>query len=414
MPVAGTGLATAALYATLVERAHMAGEWVIGGFEAKGLAYALVFAGLAALTRRRWNAGLAWLGAATAMHVLVGGWALVAAGVCWLWQGSERPQLRSVAPGLAIAGVCGLFGVWPALAVNHGVEPSLVAEAHQIYVFQRVPHHLTPFGFKLEFIARYALQVVAWLALCAWTPRDSAQRIVRGFVVGALSISIVGALISIALRDQPALAAPLLRFYWFRLGDVVLPLGVSLVGVALLRDNTWRPTTVVLRYALVALVALGVGQQMKTLAEQRLTLGPSRADGPGKVLDAADWRDASLWIRGHTPESAVVLAPRAAESFKWWARRAEVGSWKDVPQDARGIVEWWTRLREIHGTYADDRTVGWYDSLAEAGESHALRMARKYGASYILTAAEPPLALPCPYRNRSYAVYEVPPLTTRP
>ena len=76
---------TAALFACLMERCHMAGEWVIGGVEAKGFAYVLVLLGLEALLRSRWNRALWLFGEASAFHVLVGGWAMVAAAVAWLW-----------------------------------------------------------------------------------------------------------------------------------------------------------------------------------------------------------------------------------------------------------------------------------------------------------------------------------------
>ena len=46
---------TAAWFVCLLARFHMAGEWVIGGVEAKGFAYVLVFLGLEALVRKRWN-----------------------------------------------------------------------------------------------------------------------------------------------------------------------------------------------------------------------------------------------------------------------------------------------------------------------------------------------------------------------
>ncbi|MBL8830703.1 MAG: hypothetical protein JNM18_27260 [Planctomycetaceae bacterium] len=410
----GVSIFTAALYVTLLERFHMAGEWVVGGFESKGFAYAFVFLGLAAIVRQRWNLGLAWLGAATAIHVLVGGWSLIAAGVCWLWHGSTRPDLKQIMPGLAIAALCGIFGVWPALAMDRGVEPSVIAEAHQIYVFQRLPHHLTPFAFKLEFIERHALLFFVWIALCAFTVSDSAQRIVRGFVAGALTITFLGVAISVVLRDQPQYAAGLLRFYWFRLGDAVLPLGVSLVGTAFLLGAAPRGVVPFARYALAALVSLGVFTHLEPLALKRLNPGQPRSDAPNKVLDAGDWRDVCLWMREHTPESAVVLAPRSTQTFKWWARRAEVGCWKDVPQNARDLVEWWQRMDAIHATHSGDPEDDWYDSLAEAGETHAVRMSERYGASYILTAAEPPLALVCPYRNNSYAVYEVPRVSPAP
>ena len=50
---------SAGLFACLMERCHMAGEWVIGGVEAKGFAYVLVFLGLESLVRGRWNR--AWI-----------------------------------------------------------------------------------------------------------------------------------------------------------------------------------------------------------------------------------------------------------------------------------------------------------------------------------------------------------------
>jgi hypothetical protein len=410
----GASIFTAAIYVTLLERFHMAGEWVVGGFESKGFAYACVFLGLAQIVRQRWNPGLMWLGAATALHVLVGGWSLIAAGVCWLWQGSERPALTRLWPGLSVAAICGVFGVWPALAMNRGVEPAVIAEAHQIYVFQRLPHHLTPFAFKLEFIERHALMFFVWIALCAFTVRDQSQRVVRGFVAGALGITFVGIVISVVLRNQPELAAPLLRFYWFRLGDAVLPLGVSLVGTAFLLGASPRSVAPLARYALLAIVSLGVLWHLEPLAMKRSHPGQPRSDAPNKVIDSGDWRDVCLWIRANTPTTAVVLAPRATQTFKWWAQRAEVGCWKDVPQNARDLVEWWRRMDTIHATHSSDPEDDWYDSLAEAGEPHAVQMAQKYGASYILTAAEPPLALVSPYRNNSYAVYEVPAVAPAP
>ena len=57
----------------------MAGEWMIGGLEAKGLAYVFVLLALGALARGRWRAVWPLLGAASAFHVLVGGWSVVAA-----------------------------------------------------------------------------------------------------------------------------------------------------------------------------------------------------------------------------------------------------------------------------------------------------------------------------------------------
>ena len=67
------GVLSAALFVALNDRLHMAGEWVVGGVEAKGFAYVFVLLGIEAILRDRWGRGLVLLGAASAFHVIVGG-----------------------------------------------------------------------------------------------------------------------------------------------------------------------------------------------------------------------------------------------------------------------------------------------------------------------------------------------------
>src|SRR5207249_274575 len=54
-----------------LKHCNLAGEWIVGGVEAKGLAYVLVFLALEAIVRDRWRAALILAGAAAACHVLV-------------------------------------------------------------------------------------------------------------------------------------------------------------------------------------------------------------------------------------------------------------------------------------------------------------------------------------------------------
>ena len=70
---------------------HLAGEWVVGGVEAKGLPMCSCFWRWRRLSANRWRAALLLAGAAGAFHVLVGGWTAVAIGLAWLLAGNERP-----------------------------------------------------------------------------------------------------------------------------------------------------------------------------------------------------------------------------------------------------------------------------------------------------------------------------------
>ncbi len=164
-PRPGLAVLSGFLFLTLSAGYQLAGEWVVGGFEAKGLAYVLVFLALAEIARDRWRAACLLLGAASAFHVLVGGWSVVAAGCGWLLAGRERLPLRRLWPALLGGLLLSLPGLLPGLTLDHGADPQTLRQAHEIYVFERLPHHLLPQSFRAGPIVAQMWMVVAWFAL---------------------------------------------------------------------------------------------------------------------------------------------------------------------------------------------------------------------------------------------------------
>ena len=401
---------TAAVFACLLERCHMAGEWVIGGFEAKGFAYVLVFLGVEAMLRDRWNRAWLFLGGAASFHVLVGGWSVVAAAFAWLCLGKDRPPPRSMWPGLAGGLLLALPGLIPSLRLTWGVEPETVRLANQIYVFERLAHHLAPTHFPPAFIVRFSLLLLFWLILCRMTPADACGRRLRGFVGGAVVIAAVGVVIGLATAGDRALAAGLLRFYWFRLSDVAVPLGVALGGAVFInRALRSRPATG-RRWLVVWLTIAGLH-----LGSRAVFLPVPNVPPADRLPDYAQWRGACDWVAhcGEIPPEARFLTPRMSQTFKWYTGRSEVVTWKEIPQDARSIVRWWRRVREIHYTGNDQPDEQWYPSLAQLGAArgveHLRRLGKKYEAGYLLTTTRPSLDLDVLYKNNSYAVYRLKP-----
>ena len=84
VPRAWASVLTATLFVFLLQHYNLAGEWVVGGAEAKGFSFALVFLALEAMVEGYWNRMWILLGLATAFHILVGGWAAIAAGAVWM------------------------------------------------------------------------------------------------------------------------------------------------------------------------------------------------------------------------------------------------------------------------------------------------------------------------------------------
>ena len=103
---------------------------------------------------------------------------------------------------------------------------------------------------------------------------------------------------------------------------------------------------------------------------------------------------------------AQFLTPRMGQSFKWRTGRREVVTRKDIPQDARSIVEWSDRLHNIYYHEVDGQPVP-VDSVADLGVEHVIAMAHKYGADYVLANRDPALKLPREYANNTYVVYRI-------
>jgi hypothetical protein len=424
-------LLSAGLLLLLVRNFHMAGEWIVGGIEAKGFAYVLVFLALEAIARARWRAALLLAGAAGAFHVLVGGWTAVAIGLAWLTSGGQRPRVADLAPaafgGLALS----LPGLIPAIYLNWGVPKDIVAEAARIYVFERLPHHLVYHRFPAEHIWRFAALCVAWLTLAVMLRRETQLRRVQLVVVGAVLIALTGVAIDQALvirarvsgqsaRDFELSAAPLLRYYWYRVSDAFVPIGVSLAivgGIARLQAS--RPKLAKgLLVAAMALAAANVADTYYWRRQQHLPggvlqprptadaaarwwhRGPA-ASTPGEITASQwlrDWRAVCAWTSENTPPNAKFLTPREQQTFKWYAGRAEVATWKDIPQDARGLVAWKAAIAKLRSTL----------DLAQ--------LARDFQAAYVIVdrrQSEPPAGWQRVYplfreENATFAVYRAP------
>jgi hypothetical protein len=433
-------LLSAGLMLFFLRNFHLAGEWIVGGVEAKGFAYVLVFLALEAASKNQWRAALLLAGAAGAFHVLVGGWTAVALGLAWLVSRGDRPRLMSLLPAAAGGVVLALPGLVPALLLNRGVEETIAREGARIYVFERLSHHLVYHLFSASHIARFQLLVVSW-AVVAWllrseSPLARVQRVAAGAVVVALIGTAIdqGTVIVANLRqwspDEYELwVAPIMRYYWFRMSDSLVPIGLALAAVAeLSKLQASRPVLANWLLVLAILVAaVNVADVFLGRAEQpvpgailqprptadsgsRSWLLRGRPDSSAVTAAAwyRDWRAVCEWAANQMPAGAVVLTPREQQTFKWYAGRAEVVNWKDVPQDARGLVEWKQRLADV---YPRKREHHRHD-LAAFSDAELVALAQKYRAGYIivdLTRSRRRIGLPRLYA--SFGVYRVPPVT---
>jgi hypothetical protein len=413
VPARMASVLSAALFVTLNAQAQLAGEWIVGGVEAKTFAYALVLLALAELMDDRWNRICLLLGAAMAIHPLVGGWSTVVCAGMWTFTAlsaggkNSTPWLSRIPlPGLIGGGLLALLGLVPALSLTWNEPADVVAEASRIYVFERLPHHLAllalPDAEAAARLVRHGLLLVALTALGIRLRRHRVFRIVQ-FAWGAAILVLVGLTIELAASHELLLAARLLRYYWYRLSDFAAPAAgalaaTGLISIAMAQRKTWGT------WALVAAV-LYPGWYLASVARNRFLNPVPPADV--RMADFEAWNAACKWIAENTSAHALFLTPRLNHSFKWRTGRPEVVNRKDIPQDARGILEWNRRIKDIYYYQGSAGLVGPIDSLGHLDGESVRELAQKYEADFVLSDRAQLLALPRAYWNEEYVVYRV-------
>ena len=435
---------TAVFFVILNQRFHLAGEWVVGGFEAKGIAYGCVLLAISFLFQRRWDWVWPLLGVASMYHVLVGGWSTIAAGACFVSTKVPRAPhepltaddflkllRRQLAP-LLIGFTFALIGILPPLMTS--VSPQLQQQSNAIYVSQRISHHLNFASFPVAHISRFAVLVFVWWYFSRWiikatcdTVIQSRLKLLRIFTVTTLGISFAGLVLSgIAEQggEEATFANQYLRFYLFRLSDFSVPAALALVSGYIIAQ--WVKNRSDFLHQVCASVFIGcVIVAGIALAQENHADGRPNADArslPNFPKDKSrtddvfkNWKRVCHWVAENTSEDAVFITPAQQQTFKWYAHRAEVCCWKDVPQDPEAMVQWKSRI--------DKLTVPQRSSdlgIFTYSDAQLRFFAQKYGATHLiamqsesdtLAKVDSPTQLkqiypPTPSQKTTWVVYE--------
>ena len=426
-------VAAAVVWIAGIEYGNLAGEWVVGGIEAKVPAYGLMLLALSRLVARQWNQVWILLGAASAFHVLSGGWAVIATMFAWLCSESARSPFRASSddvspangdrshffrPALFAGGAIALLGLIPALSLSGGATSDDSVVAARIYAYFRIRHHLLPADFSVHWYVRHGILVAMTVMLAvAFHRRAPSERWSRlyAFTAGALLVAAAGFVAGMLPAVAPDLGARLLRYYWFRLSDAAVPLLFSFLLVrclsqshALIRSIGGVGITIaVLLFATSVVQRAGVG--VPPSVSHRL-LGWDVDAPPERQREVLqDWLAVCHWARTATSEDAVFLTPRHQQTFKWYAHRAEVVNWKDVPQDVESLIAWYERFREVFpNRLGTIRVTIAHQTLRQFRE--------KYDVDFMIvdrrvTGRQLPLVKVYPRsgeQNETYAVYELP------
>lgn len=437
-----------------VRYGNWAGEWSIGGFEGKAIAYACIVLAIAEIYQQRWSRVWLWLGMAVAWHPVAGGWAGLSVGLVWL----TRPQLvqrlvtQSVWLGLATA--IGLLGVIPAASGLQGANQVGQLVASSVHVYFRLHHHLCPsmFAWERHVAGLISLGLLILASLYSWSTRKSCgdgesetagaeSRFPWLIAIAwcAVLFCIIGLTIDLSLSARrPDIASVWLRFYWFRWADIIVPLAWTLTlwqalnpGLQALlarlanepstsripRREQQTGTTAAVSLASLLVAALLANRTAELIARKHSVADDLMMTAPAnREIDTdryVEWLAVCAYIREHSPKDSLWFTPEYQQTFKWYAERAEVVCWKDVPQDNASVREWYARVNQCRSPRAADGT------RKEWNSKQLLDLARKYEFRWVLVdrriqegvLLDFELMYPVTTQNKSFAVFRIPELS---
>jgi hypothetical protein len=403
----------------------LSGEWIVGGVEAKVFAYGLLFWALSLAFERRWSAAAIRAGLSVSFHPVVGIWgiaaaALVGAVLCIRnapafgpkrlfesWFQTIRNIWRPVTAVLLLV-VFSFPGLIPALSVLGGVSEETEFAADYLQVFYRLRHHLDPMQFPASAYASYGLLLAVWLVARRRSARTAQEPVFALFVTGALLIALAGLALGIAAPPLSqmrhyGLGIKLMKFYPFRLADVMVPIAASIALAGWIQRRITRDPGSTEHRSSVAAWLLLATTMLAALATPAYDANPSRMS-PRQL---ADWTDVCRWIAAQTTRDALFLTPTQSWAFKWYAERPEYVAFKDCPQDAAGIVKWNRRLKYLRD-WAQQHWTGGYTP----DELRALH--KQTGITHIVARRLGPFTIEPVYRNGSYRVYDLRPVVVDP
>lgn len=426
-----------------IDYGNWAGEWAIGGFEGKSLAYPCVIVALSELFQGRWARVWVWLGLAVAWHPLAGGWAGLSFGIAWLCMPGLWRRARAEAPWLALATIIGLVGVVPAaLGLN---SPNQVGNlvASQIHVYRRLAHHQCPslFAFDRHVAGGISLGLLLACTLLAWfahrgKSRDEIRQDPVAWLLTLGWISVLFSAVGLAIDrvfslSSPVFASQLLRFYWFRWSDIAVPLAWTLtfwkvtadgVVATLLASRLQSPPKNISGNRIAAAGQFIAGTVLLLMIVRHTQANFERKHPPADdILMTApmsrpidtdryiDWLAVCDWARKNSPTDSLWFTPEHQQTFKWYAGRAEVVCWKDVPQDNESVRQWYERLivcRQPRN--AKEERVEWKSKKI-------IELSRRYGFRWVLVDRgiqvnalhDLELMYPISTQNKSFAIFRI-------
>ena len=349
------------------------GEWMIGTFEAKCLAYVCLLFAIDGLLRERIVYPGVLLGITFSFHPAVGMWSILAVGIALLM--SRRP----VAEIVKVAALTLLFSLPALVPLLIGGTPHASADDWRFLELVRFPQIFDLFSWPKTAIVLVYLQLAFCVMIYLKGERTRTDKFLISFL-GALGIFFT---LGIMLRVVGQF--PLMELMPTRLFPVFAPLFFFWYLARAFEQRMFAPPMTAI--AVVAFVAIMLWQSPFATANDQFHQTIESWQGGADTTD-----DAFKWIGANTPNGTIVIAPPWRQDFWWQAKRAQVVSWNFPTYTDLG--EWHRRVESLAGDTprtkeGDTRTEFYYSLPKERLDA----IAAETKAEYLVTDSAYPYAV---------------------
>lgn len=371
----------------------VADEWILGGFEAKCVAYICFLFALDGFCKGREIVPAILLGLTFSFHPAVGLWGIPAA---ILSLAVFRWDFFRVLKITSITGIVSLFGLIP--LVSSGIAGNAnSAEDWKFYVFVGYPFHLDPFTWAKSSLLLLFF-ITAFCFLSYWRSRKNETEKAQQFFTAFLAVLFLFFCAGIVLRALGQFE--LLRLMPMRLFPVFAPLFFLFALAKAYQQKVFAPTVNWLM--IIGLICL-LGWTNPVSTGYERAIETYRRWNVGKD-DAAN---AFIWLKENTQNGTIVVAPPWRNDFWYYSERAQVVSYTYAP--VANLNEWQTRLELVMGKSPLEEGLRkregieeFYNSLSGA---QILDISKSYDARYFVSETE--YQFPVAFQSGTVKVYQL-------
>lgn len=380
-------------------------------------AHGFVLLALGSLLQQQHRLAVLWTGLATLFHLqigLIGALVIAPFYALWLKALGVREFFRLALLFFLPASPALLDLI---LLVRKGLMEPPSAYSLAYYIDFRHPHHfeLISATAALWVAAHVVAQAAAWY----WLRR--AQRTERRHVGMLLAVSLIlTALALIHFTDYYLVKQDKIAYIQFiRLSPLITVLGTLALIIVV---RAWadeqasrgrRGRLVGLADACLILIAVSWAVYSATRPDTKFYAGVRR-----HAEQRSSWSEICLWIKEHGPRNAIYLAPPGNNDFVYLAERSDVADFKNNPDGALHLAEWFERLRDLSGGelpqgrgFENQPLLN--QAFAKLSNSALITLGEKYHARYAVLPKSSATKFAAIYQNDEYRLVELPLQTDR-